>query len=138
MVVTNLRGPWLRLPNIFAILHTEWVVARHKRSSPVHKKNKYEIEAPPSLKSRESSCCSGKVLHRYIVEAVVVIAVSKEDLDSENANPKLHSVATLFKSALSYSAAAAHAGGCLKLLLLQLLYGILICLFGKRNIFVPK
>ena len=68
-------------------------------------------------------------LHRYIVEAVVVIAVSKEDLDNENADPKLHSVATLFKSALSYSAAAAHAGGCLKLLLLQLLYGILICLF---------
>ena len=41
-------------------------------------------------------------LHRYIVEAVVVIAVSKEDLDNENADPKLHSVATLLKSALSY------------------------------------
>ena len=40
-------------------------------------------------------------LHRYIVEAVVVvIAVSKEDLDNENADPKLHSVATLLKSAL--------------------------------------
>ena len=137
-MVTNLRGPWLRLPNIFAILHTEWVVARHKRSSPVHKKKKkYEIEAPHHWKVEKAPAAVEK-LHRYIVEAVVVIAVSKEDLDNENADPKLHSVATLLKSALSYSAAAAHAGGCLKLLLLQLLYGILICLFWKSNIFVPK
>ena len=102
---------------------------RRRRSIKLRPPHHWKVEKAPAAVEK---------LHRYIVEAVVVIAVSKEDLDNENADPKLHSVATLLKSALSYSAAAAHAGGCLKLLLLQLLYGILICLFWKSNIFVPK